>query len=597
MELLKKIIFFFNKKQKKQAIFLLAMTILMALLDMLGVASIMPFIAVLGNPELIQTNSILSVVFKTSMTFGVTTTNDFLFALGIFVFIMLIISLSFKALIVYLQANFSQMCEFSIGKRLIETYLHQPYSWFLSRNSSELSKNILSEVEEIIGAGLNPMMNLITQFLVVITLIVLLILVDLKLTITIIFTLGISYIVIFNFIQKYVKKLGLDRVNNNEFRYNAVSEAFGAFKEIKVSGLEKIYVDRFSNPAYQFANNKAKMQVISQLPRFILEIVAFGGMVLLVLYLMVKSNNFTSALPIIALYAFAGYRLLPALQLIYSALSQLKFIKPAIEKLQYDLISLQLTQNKQCKITLPLNENILLQDVYYSYPNISRTALKKINISIPACSKIGIVGPTGSGKTTIVDIILGLLLCQKGSMRVDNKIIDKKNIRAWQRSIGYVPQQIYLADDTVAANIAFGVEAEYINHKAVEQVAKIAQLHDFVINELPLKYETHVGERGVRLSGGQRQRIGIARALYHNPHVLILDEATSALDNLTEKDVMQAIHKNGLDITIIIIAHRISTVKECDNIIVLEKGEIKEQGTYDKLKINNDYFRASTQSH
>ena len=568
----------------------------MSLLDMLGVASIMPFMAVLGNPELIETNNILNSAFQISMIMGVETKNDFLFTLGCFVFIMLVVSMSFKALTVYLQANFSQMCEFIIGKRLIETYLHQPYSWFLNRNSSELSKNILSEVEEVIGAGLNPIINIITQFLVVITLMTLLILINPKLTIVVFFTLAISYIIIFSSIKKFVKKIGLERINNNEFRFNAVTEAFGAFKELKVGRLEKVYIKRFSDPAYKFAKNKATMQVISQLPRFFLEIISFGGMVILVLYLLAKSTNFASALPVIALYAFAGYRIMPALQLIYSSLSQLRFIKPAIDNLQRDLINLKTDENKKDNKIVHLKKNIFFKNVSFSYPNSSSMALKNINISIAAHSTVGIVGTTGSGKTTMVDIILGLLDCQKGLFQVDDQIVGTNNVRSWQRSIGYVPQQIYLADDTISANIAFGVDPNDIDDEAVERVSKIAQLHNFVNKELPLKYQTNVGERGVRLSGGQRQRIGIARALYHSPQLLIMDEATSALDNLTEKDVMQAVHDNGLNITIVIVAHRISTVKDCDNIFILKNGEIQDQGTYNNLKIKNDYFKATTQT-
>lgn len=596
MQIIKKLFFFFTPKERKQAIFLLLITLVMALMDMLGIASIMPFIAVLANPELVETNYILKTAFQASVIFGVKTINNFLFFLGILVFFMLVVSLIFKALTNYFQANFSQMCECSIGKRLVEVYLQQPYSWFLSRNSADLNKNILSEVEEIIGSGLNPMINFITQIIVVFTLLMLLILVDPLITAIVTFTLGISYIIIFSIVRNFIKKIGYERLKNNELRYNSVNEAFGAFKEIKVGGLEQVYMQRFYFPAKEYAKNKANMQVISQLPRFILEIVAFGGMVLLMLYFLSKNGNYANAIPIIALYAFAGYRLMPALQQIYNSVSQLRFIKPAIDNLQNDLATLQTVRIDSSKDILEVKINICLKDLYFSYPNIARTALKNINITIPACSSVGLVGATGSGKTTVVDIILGILTCQQGSLQVDGQIINEDNVRAWQRSIGYVPQQIYLADDTLEANIAFGIEPKNFDKKKIERVAKIAQLHEFVINELPLKYDTRIGERGVRLSGGQRQRIGIARALYRNPQVLIMDEATSALDNLTEREVMQAINKNGLNITIIVIAHRINIVKDCDIIFLLEKGELKEQGTFNQLKISNDYFRETTQT-
>ena len=215
--------------------------------------------------------------------------------------------------------------------------------------------------------------------------------------------------------------------------------------------------------------------------------------------------------------------------------------------------------------------------MYYNYPDTSRTALKNINLTIPVKSTVGLVGPTGSGKTTTVDVILGLLEPQKGSLEVDGKVITKQNTRSWHRCIGYVPQYIYLSDDTIAANIAFGVETKDINHEKVEKASKIANLHNFIIEELPKKYQTTVGERGVRLSGGQRQRIGIARAMYNDPKVLILDEATSALDNQTEKEVMDAVNNLNRDITIIMIAHRLNTVENCEIIFSIEKGTLVEK--------------------
>ena len=239
---------------------------------------------------------------------------------------------------------------------------------------------------------------------------------------------------------------------------------------------------------------------------------------------------------------------------------------------------------------LKVNENITLNNINFHYPNAVKTAIKNLNLSIQSRTTVGIVGATGSGKTTTIDIILGLLEAQQGTLKIDGIEIKKNNLRAWQRSIGYVPQHIFLADDTVAGNIALGVDSKLINQKDVEKAAKIANIHEFVIDELPDQYQTTVGERGIRLSGGQRQRIGIARALYHNPKVLILDEATSALDNLTEQAVMEEVKNIGKDLTIIMIAHRLNTVKNCDNIFLLEKGELRQQGTFNELIKNSEYF-------
>jgi ABC-type multidrug transport system fused ATPase/permease subunit len=316
-----------------------------------------------------------------------------------------------------------------------------------------------------------------------------------------------------------------------------------------------------------------------------------------VLYLIAQSGSFASALPTIALYAFAGYRLMPALQAIYSAVTQLRFAGPALDALHADLMSLQPAHPNFNQEAITLKQAITLNQIQFRYPNAPQPALKKLSLTIPAKSTVGLVGATGSGKTTTVDLILGLLEAQQGTLDVDGQAITEHNRRSWQRAIGYVPQQIYLADDTVAANIAFGLDAKDIDQSAVERAARIANLHEFVINELPQQYQTSVGERGVRLSGGQRQRIGIARALYHSPQVLILDEATSALDNLTEQAVMEAVHNLGHEITIILIAHRLSTVKACDTIFLLEKGELKAQGTFDELTHANEKFRAMAASH
>jgi ATP-binding cassette, subfamily B, bacterial PglK len=484
------------------------------------------------------------------------------------------------------------MREYSIGKRLVEGYLHQPYSWFLNRHSADLGKTILSEVSVVIDNGMLPLLILLSQSTVALALLILLIIVDPLLALSVGVVLGLAYAGIFVVMSGWLKRLGQARIKANQARYTAVSEAFGAAKEVKVGGLEQAYIQRFSKPAEIYAKGQATAQIIAQLPRFALEAVAFGGMLLVMLYLMTKSGSFAVALPIIALYAFAGYRLMPALQQIYGAFTQLRFAGPALDALHKDLINLEEADGQQGHLTpLPLTQAITLNQVSYCYPNAPQPALKGIDLTIPAHSTVGFVGATGSGKTTTVDVILGLLEPQEGHLSIDGQPITAANRRQWQRAIGYVPQHIYLADDSVAANIAFGVNAKDIDQQAVERAAKIANLQEFVVNDLPNGYATTVGERGVRLSGGQRQRIGIARALYHNPQVLILDEATSALDNLTEQAVMEAVNNLGHDITIILIAHRLSTVRQCDQIYLLERGEVKATGTYNELSKNNTQFK------
>jgi len=307
-----------------------------------------------------------------------------------------------------------------------------------------------------------------------------------------------------------------------------------------------------------------------------------------------QSGSFVNVLPIISLYIFAGYRLMPALQQIYSGFTALTSSMPSLDALINDVNSHKKFNEFQDQGVLSINKSIILKNINYNYPNASRTSLKDININISAKTTVGIVGATGSGKTTTVDIILGLLEAQKGTLEIDGQIITKQNLRSWQRTIGYVPQHIFLSDDTVSANIAFGIDPKNINQADVEKASKIANLHNFVIDELPEQYQTATGERGVRLSGGQRQRIGIARALYHNPKVLILDEATNALDNETEKAVMDGINNLNKNITIILITHRLSTVKNCDKILLLEKGKIINEGTFEELIKLNKNFQKNT---
>ena len=590
MQNFKKLLFLLSSNERRSAALLLLLILIMALLDMIGVASILPFIAVLISPSLIDTNFILNSMFKFTKMLGVENYQQFLFFLGILVLILLMTSLIFKALTIYAQIKFSENRQYSISKRLVESYLRQPYSWFLNQNSSELGKTILSEVSNVVGNGIGQLLEVIAKGAVAIAIIVLLIIVNPKLALVVGFTISFAYGLIYYLLANYLKRIGEERLLHNELRYKHVSEAFNAAKEVKVGGLEQSFTKRFSDSAAIFAKTSTSADVIKQLPRFFLEGIVFGGIMLIILYIMVQTGDFNSALPIVSLYVFAGYRLMPALQQIYASLTILKFVEPSLDKLYEEVKKLKPFIKSQDQEILPFNEAIVLKNIHYNYPNTIRTTLKDINLIIPAKSTVGFVGSTGCGKTTTMDIILGLLEAQKGTLEVDGKVITKKNSRSWQRSIGYVPQYIYLSDDTVASNIAFGVETKDINLESVIKASKIANLHEFVLEELSDKYQTIIGEDGIRLSGGQRQRIGIARALYHDPKVLILDEATSALDNETEKVVMDAITNLNRNMTIILIAHRLNTVKNCDIIFKLDKGQLINQGKFseiiDKTKVN-----------
>jgi len=589
---IKKLFDLLAPSEHKNIVFVLCMILFMALIDAIGIASILPFITVLANPESVETNQFLAYLFK-NLNFK--STNDFFFFLGSLVFTILLFSLVFKATSNYVQYRFVQNCEYSLSKRFFEAYMHQPYAWFIERNSADLGKNILSEIEGIVGNGILPLIIIIAQSAVALAIIILLIYIDPILALAISFSLGICYVVIFNLMGDFLTRISLEQVKANQQRYIIVNEAFSVIKELKVRGIEQFYTNRFKETSKAYAKNKASAQLSSQLPRFLLEALAFGGILLIVLYFIARYHDFTIVIPRIALYAFAGYRLLPALQQIYSNSSILRFTKPSIDLLHSELKNIEIFQkNINIKRLIKLKVSIKLNNISFNYNNSSNLALKNLNINIKAKTTVGLVGSSGSGKTTIVDCILGLLEPKEGFLSVDDMTINQKNSSQWQKTIGYVPQQIFITDDTVAANIAFGVDSNNIDYKSVERAARAANVHDFVIKQLPQGYSTILGERGIRLSGGQRQRIAIARALYHKPQILIFDEATSALDGATEEAVIKAVNKIAHSITIIMIAHRLSTVRNCDEIFLIEKGKLLAHGTYNELNGNNKIFQKMT---
>lgn len=587
MQILEKFLFLLSKRERKNALLLLVMIIMMALIDTLGVASILPFIAVLLNPNIVETSTIFKQLFTISKIFGVENIQQFLLFFGILVFLILLISLLVRVVTIYSQVKFVENLHYKKSLGIIEKYLHQPYHWFLNQNSAEIGTTILAEIGMVVGNGIAQLLEITAKGSIVIGLVILLIIIDPKLAIIVGLTIGGAYVIIFFTLKNYLNRIGKERLENNETRFKIIHEAFSSIKHLKLGGLEKFYIDNFDKAAKNFAKVSSSADAIKQLPRYFLETLVFGGILLLILFLMLKNGSFVNSLPIISLYAFAGYRVMPALQQVYASLTILNFTYPSLEKLHKIIESFEEFNQTQDRGILTFNDSIVLKNINYNYPNSSIKVLKNININIPSKSTVGIIGPTGSGKTTIVDIILGLLELQDGKLEIDGKIITRQNLRSWQSIIGYVPQNIYLSDNTVAANIAIGQDPKNYNYDSIIKASKIANLHQLVSDELPKQYQTIIGENGVRLSGGQRQRIGIARALYNNPKVLVFDEATSALDNDTENAVMDAVSNLDKSMTIILIAHRLNTVKSCDIIFKLDKGNIVAKGKFSEVIITN----------
>lgn len=566
--------------------------LLMAVLQLAAIGFMSPFLNLISSNKSIDENLILSFLYN-NLDFN--NQRSFTMFVGLIALMLLVISNAFAMLVSWLLLRFAWMRNHSLSFKLLQTYLHKPYLYFLSNNSSELEKNMLSEVQQAIQGMLIPGMQMLSNAVIAVSIIVFLLLLDPLLALTTAATLTLAYAAVFGIVQRKLKRIGKERVVANKERFQTAAESLGGVKEIKLLGNEDFFLDKYARASSTYARNMALSDALSFIPRYAIDTIAFGGLLVIILYMLASNQSIDKIIPIVGLYAFAGYKLMPALQQIYRALTKARFNAAAVDIVARDLAGLatarQLQQSQNIE-ALDFKKEIVLKDIDFSYPESKEKLFSKLNLTIKANTQVAFVGTTGSGKSTVVDIILGLLKPDSGEITIDGTKLSQDNLRNWQRNIGYVPQNIFLSDNTIAENIAFGVAKEDIDMEAVKKAAKIADLFDFIENEMDNSFETIVGERGVRLSGGQRQRIGIARALYHDPAILVLDEATSALDNVTEKSVFKAIDNAAKSKTIIMIAHRISTVKNCDEIFIIDHGDIVSSGNFTALLEKSENFQA-----
>ena len=594
LEIYVKLLTLLNDEERKRFYLLTVIMVVMTFLEIVGISTLLLLLNVLAEPAKITENQYLAWLYN-SLSF--TQVFYFQIFLSALVFIVVMLGLIIKAGGNYAIIRFSKMRGYTLSSRLLEAYLHQPYLWFLQRNSSEISKNVLVEVEGLVSRVMIPCLMMTANLMLSGSIIVFLLIVDPIIALMSALLIGGGYTLIYVYLRKRLTALGNELLETNRRRFQITQEATGGFKEVKLLGLEGAYLNRFQVPARQYASAGAMAQVMSQIPRFALEALTFAILLVIILVMLLRNDgNLTAAIPTLGIFAFSVMRLLPALQNVYHSVITIKAAGPVLDAIFKDTNNAKMNDVKRPVVTphserMPLRHQIELQEVSFGYPDTGKFSINKLNLKIPAKSKLGIVGGTGAGKTTLVDTILGFLVPASGKILIDGKELSRENIQAWRRSLGYVPQSIYLTDNTIAENIAFGIRPEDIDMVAVVNAARLAALHNFVVQELPGGYETVVGERGVRLSGGQRQRIGIARALYHDPELLILDEATSALDNLTERAIMDAVQNIGDEKTIIMIAHRLTTVRACDKIILLQQGSIEASGSYDELLDQNETFR------
>jgi len=590
IKVLRQLSYLFNRREQWQLAMLSVGLVLRAGVEVIGVGSIAPFMSVVADPSIVHRSQWLKWAYQ---FLGFTSLAAFLTAMGLVVIAMLAVSNSVGFLTTWGINRFSWGMHHRLSSRLLRGYLSQPYSFFVQQNSASLGTKILSETQSVITGILVPALNVTARLLVVLSITGLLLALNLLLGIVILSVLGGAYGLFYALVKAKQRRLGRVRIDANRLRYKVAGEAFGGIKDVKVLQREASFVSRFAPPSRDFSRATASNSAIAQLPRYVFETLVFGGFVAVVLYYLQGPEDMARVLPLISLYAFAGYRLMPELNQLLTGLMAIRFNQAALDDLVEDLRRFPPPTVSTASLPnpLPFREMICFESVSFRYPSAPSAALNRISLTIPRNQTIGLVGASGAGKTTLVDLLLGLYEPGGGQILIDGVPLTTDTIPHWQRNIGYVPQHIFLCDDAISANIAFGVSPQEVDRERVERAARIAHLHDFVLT-LPDRYETVVGERGVRLSGGQRQRIGIARALYHNPEVLVLDEATSALDGATEGAVMDALRELAGQKTIVVIAHRLGTVESCDCIYMLEDGRVQARGTYRELASENRAFRA-----
>lgn len=584
-----------SRSEKKSGLLLLGITILKGLSDTVGVASVIPFLSVLGQPDIVKTNPYATKIYD---ILGFTSIDNFLFALGLLVICVLVFNALLNGITVYATNRWIEMRQHHLSRRLLETYLRRPYTYFLTRNTSDMSTSILSLSRSVVTGAYKPFVNLVNSLITLVLITSLLIWSNPNITLIVISTVIVSYTTLYISLRGIIRGKGQFIVKTNRLKFRRVSEILTGIKQVKLSGYENYALDRYSEPSQGLAEARSITATLNQIPRFGLEAIAFGGIVILTLFLFkqsggVENGGISKSLPLLGLYAFAGFRLLPIMQTIYGSVIALRLNAPAVTRVFNDIKD----SNSLPKISrstvnpMHLSDSIVFKSVRYSYPGSSTAGLKNIDLKIPKGISLGIVGTTGAGKTTLVDVLLGLLNIDSGMISIDGTNLNQKNIRSWQSIVGYVPQEIFLYDASISENIAMGIPKSQISIEQINYAAKASKLYDFINKNLPEKFDTVIGERGVRLSGGQRQRLGIARALYKNPQIIVFDEATSALDNTTERELISEISQMSGERTIIMIAHRLTTIENCDQIVILDNGEIAAKGTYAELLQNSQVFK------
>jgi ABC-type multidrug transport system fused ATPase/permease subunit len=583
----------FPSRERWRVAGVLSITAVAAVFETVGVASILPFMALVLDPSSINQYGFLKSAVR---NLGVTSPHGALLVLGSLTVAVVAVGNLIGAINVWVLQRFLARTQSRLSSYLFRGYMTQPYGFHVNRDAPSLIK-VMNDSGQVVYQVISPVLGGGSRALVGFGVLGLLFVRTPLLSVAVIAVLGGAYYAVYRIVQERQRWWGAEYRTRSVEYVRVVQEAFGGVKELQVLGREDLAIERQAIGIQEMNQALAANTTIAQLPRYALETVAFGGILLLAVALVVRdATNSRAVIPILALYAFAGLRLMPALQNVFAAAVGVRFALPTLWSFHEDFMEVAraehaaMPERQLGEVAVHFADAIRLADVSFSYPNSNLRALDNVNLTIRPLETIGLVGRTGAGKTTLADLILGLYEPTEGTVTVDGTRLSAGAIRAWRRRVGYVPQQVFLSNASIAENIALGLPPDRIDMAAVQKAASLAQADEF-IGRLPDGFSTVVGERGVKLSGGQRQRIGIARALYHEPEVLVFDEATSALDGLTEDSLMEAIRSLSGERTILLIAHRMRTVEACNRIVLLDGGNVMADGTYDELLTASDEFR------
>ena len=583
-----------SRRDKRNGALLLCITIIGALFEVLGVGAIPAFVGVINTPDRLLEIGLVRTVYD---ALGIESTREMLMwaALGLIgIFVM---KNAWLALVAYARARFSSNRQAEISNTLFRAYLKAPYTFHLQRNTAELLRNATSEVQAIAGNVLLASLSVLMETLVLVLIFTLLFIVEPVVTIVAFILFGMITGVFYKFTKTQIDFYAKDEIANRKNAVQAVNQGLGGLKEARVLGREDHFYRTYRDSTWGLAHASQFKSFVSALPRLFLETLGVVGLLGVTVFLVSQGRDMAAIVPTLTLLGVAVVRLMPSFTKLSQDFVGLRWGIEALQAVHADLEELRShmeASDETDPTPLAFESTLELRDLRYTYPNADDDALRGLSLQIPKNHAVAFVGPSGSGKTTLVDVILGLLTPAGGQILVDGTDVQTA-LTSWQRKIGYIPQTIYLTDDSIRRNVAFGLDEEHISDKDVWSALEAAQLRELV-ESLPEGLDTFVGERGVRLSGGQRQRIGIARALYHQPEVLVMDEATSALDNETERRVVEALEALQGDHTLIVIAHRLSTVRNCDTLFFLNDGRLEASGTYDELLASNDTFRQMAQT-